>query len=185
MPKNYSVPEDLKIFLKSIKSELQDPRNRNRETCNLPLDELNALKDIIQLQKERQIVVRACDKGAGIMILNFNDYLRACYEHLASETVDGKPYYTQVNELELERTKTKITRVLEDALKDKIISQSEFNAMSVEEKGPGRFYCNFKVHKKHEHMKPPPISTVAYPPVAVAGPLASKAQTDRENRRIL
>ena len=102
MPRNYRIPKDLKMFLKSIKSELQDPRNRNRESCNLPLDELNALKDIIQLQKERQIVVRACDKGAGIMILSFNDYLKACYEHLASETVDGKPYYTQVNELELE-----------------------------------------------------------------------------------
>ena len=84
MPKNYSVPEDLKIFLKSIKSELQDPRNRNRETCNLPLDKLNALKDIIQLQKERQIVVRACDKGAGIMILNFNDYLKACYNVMST-----------------------------------------------------------------------------------------------------
>ena len=70
-------------------------------------------------------MVRACDKGAGIMILNFNDYLKACYEQLASETVDGKPYYNQVNELELEKTKTKITRVLEDSLKNEIISQSE------------------------------------------------------------
>ena len=32
--------------------------------------------------------------------------------------------------------------------------------MSVEEKGPGRFYCNFKVHKKHEHMKPPPVRPI-------------------------
>ena len=60
----------------------------------------------------------------------------------------------------MKKTKTKITRVLEDALKDEIISQSEFNAMSVEEKGPGRFYCNFKVHKKHEHMKPPPVRPI-------------------------
>ena len=53
--------EDLKMFLKSIKSELQDPRNRNRESCNFPVDEVNVLNDIIKLQKDRQIVVKACD----------------------------------------------------------------------------------------------------------------------------
>ena len=78
MPTNNNVPEDLKVFQKSI----QDPRNRNREICNLPADEINALQDIIQLQKDRHIVLTAYDKGAGIMILNFDDYLKACYEHL-------------------------------------------------------------------------------------------------------
>ena len=104
--------------------------------------------------------MRSCDKGAGIIILNFNDYLKSCYEHLLSETKDGKPYNSQVNDLELERARIKIQRVLEDALKNEIISKPEFDGMSAEERMPGRIYCNFKVHKKHEHMKLPPVRSI-------------------------
>ena len=32
--------------------------------------------------------------------------------------------------------------------------------MSVENKGPGRFYSNFKVHKKHEHKETPPVRPI-------------------------
>ena len=53
MPKNYSIPEGLKTFLAAIKSEIQDPRNRNEVPCNIPQDELVALKELIHLQKER------------------------------------------------------------------------------------------------------------------------------------
>ena len=73
MPKGHTTPEDLKVFLSSVKSELSDPRNINKEGCNLPVNEINALKELIKLQKERVIIIKACDKGAGIMILNFND----------------------------------------------------------------------------------------------------------------
>ena len=74
MPRNHNTPEDLKMFLHAIKSEILDPRNRNREDCNLPIDEQDALKELIKLQKDRQIVIKPCDKGAGIIILDFKEY---------------------------------------------------------------------------------------------------------------
>lgn len=114
MPKNHSTPEDLKIFLHAVKSDLVDPRNRNKEEYNLPQDELNALKELIDLQKSCKIVIKSCDKGAGIIVLDFNEYVKACYDHLLSETADGKSYYTQVNELEIERSKAKIENVLKE-----------------------------------------------------------------------
>ena len=55
MPQNYSIPQGLKIFLSSIKSELQDPRNRNSVKCNLPEDELQAPKELTQLQREKKL----------------------------------------------------------------------------------------------------------------------------------
>ena len=67
-PKNHTVPKDLKTFLGAIKSEIMDPRNRNEEKCNLPREEINALKELITLQRERVITIKPCDKGAGIMI---------------------------------------------------------------------------------------------------------------------
>ena len=42
--KHYTVPEGLKTFLSSVKSEITDPRNRNPVKCNLPQDDLQALK---------------------------------------------------------------------------------------------------------------------------------------------
>ena len=53
MPKNYCVPENLKMFLKSIKSKLQDPMNRNRETCNLPVNEIKNFFFEIGWQKKQ------------------------------------------------------------------------------------------------------------------------------------
>ena len=108
LPTNYKIPEELKVFLSSIKSELSDPRNRNKVNCNLPEKEVIALKELIQLQKNRHIIIKPCDKGAGIMILDFKEYMKACYNHLLSKTKEGKPYYTKVEPWEVERTKNQI-----------------------------------------------------------------------------
>ena len=92
-PKNYTVPKDLKTFLDAIKSEIMDPRNRNEEKCNLPKEEVTALKELIKLQRDRIITIKPCDKGAGILILNFKDYIKSCYEHLLSRQNDHTLYY--------------------------------------------------------------------------------------------
>ena len=55
-----------------------DHRNRNYVECNLPQDEIQALKELIQLQKEKVIVIKPCDKGAGMIILDNPVYMRAC-----------------------------------------------------------------------------------------------------------
>ena len=70
LPKNYKSPDGLKTYLGSVKSEIMDHRNRNNISCNLPQDEIQALKDLIKLQKEKVIVIKPCDKGAGIIILD-------------------------------------------------------------------------------------------------------------------
>ena len=97
-----------------------------------------------------------CDKGAGILILDFEDYLKACYTHLTAEASPGNPYYSPVNVLDIEKTKTKIKEVLKEGLDKKIITQSEYQEMKPDDKNVGRFYCNFKVHKPHGHKEVPP-----------------------------
>ena len=160
LPKNYVVPEALKTFLCSVKSELLDPRNRNVMSCNLPQDEIQALKELIRLQRERIIVIKACDKGAGIIILEFSRYMQACYSHLFSEQkIDGAPsrlYYNKVDDSALQVAKDKILLILEEGLNNKIISKEEYIAMKTDDKKAAKFYCNFKVHKEHEAMETPP-----------------------------
>ena len=156
LPKNYSIPDGLKTFLGSVRSELQDHKNRNSAQCNLPQNEMDALLKLQTLQKERQIVIRACDKGAGVIILDFDEYLKACYDHLTSEVAPGQPYYSPVNDLEVERTKAKII----EGLEKEIISKTEYEEMNPDETGPGRFYCNFEVHKPHAYKKAPPVRPI-------------------------
>ena len=91
-----------------MRSEIHDPRNHNSVESNLTQGETNALKQLQRMQRERQIVIRACDKGAGVIILDFNEYLRACYLHLTSEVKPGQPYYSPVDEFEIERAKKKL-----------------------------------------------------------------------------
>ena len=156
LPNNYTIPEGLKTFLGAVKSDITDHRNRNSVECNLPKEELEALNDLIKLQKDRKIIIKACDKGAGIIILNYKEYMRACYMHLTAEQTPGVPYYSPVSLLALEDTKTKIDTILHEALVNNIISKKEFCAMDPKEKGPGCFYCTFKVHKPHQINQAPP-----------------------------
>ena len=111
LPKNHPTPIGLKTMLNSIKSEIMDPMNRNKEEPNLPKEEIEALKHLIKLQKDRVIVIKAADKGAGIVILDFEDYMKSCYNHLLSSlpnknTLEEKEiYYKPVNEMALEEAK--------------------------------------------------------------------------------
>ena len=82
--------------------------------------------------------------------------MKACYRHLGSEQSENHPYYTQVDEFEVERSKNKIDTLLKQALEDETISQDESIGMTAADKEPGRFYCNFKVHKQHNHNEKPP-----------------------------
>ena len=70
------------MFLGAVKSELIDPENRNKVKNNISTEESDALKELIKLQKEQKIIIKPCDKGVGIIILDFEEYMRACHKHL-------------------------------------------------------------------------------------------------------
>ena len=105
-------------------------------------------------------MIKRCDKGAGIIILDFEEYMRACHDHLNSnlENPNGSknPYYTKVEKSELEVAKSKVKVVLIEAKDNNLISDEEFLAMDPDDKGAAKFYLLFKVHKAHTPMKAPP-----------------------------
>ena len=47
LQKNYKVPNGVRTFLNSVKSDLMDPRNRNSSECNLSNEKIVALKEFI------------------------------------------------------------------------------------------------------------------------------------------
>ena len=158
-PKNPS--QSLKTFIQAVKSEIKDPKNRNITRPNLPSDELAGLKELIQLQRERKLCIKPCDKGAGVILLNYQDYMDSCYKHLASvqKQEDGtyKKYYQPVDDMKLlDDVKENVNNLLDDALKDKVITEDEKEAMMPGDAGAGKFYCLYKVHKEHTAPNVPP-----------------------------
>jgi hypothetical protein len=81
----------LNNFLIGVKSELMGT-HLNKVRPNIPKEESEALDQLIKLQKECQIVIKPCDKGAGIIICNYNDYISSCEKDLASKSVDNQPH---------------------------------------------------------------------------------------------
>jgi hypothetical protein len=139
----------LNNFLIGVKSELTGTQ-LNKVRPNIPKDETEALNSLKKLQKECQIVIKPCDKGAGIIICNYKDYVTSCENDLASKSVDNQPHYSKISEKDLECAKSKIELTLKKAKLTQQISSSEYNKMSPVEKNPGKFYQIFKVHKKHD-----------------------------------
>ena len=121
-------------------------------------------KNLIHLQKNRIITIKACDKGAGVIILNLIDYMRSCYDHLLSKIENDKQepeyYYKEVSVWFMAQSKGKIIDTLQEGLLNGWISQEEFLAMNPEDCDPANFYCLFKVHKKHIFGQPPPVRPI-------------------------
>ena len=88
--------------------------------CNITPEELVALKELIRSQREQIITIKACDKGAGVLILDFKEYLHTCYEHLyAKQKQTGgsyKQYNTKVTQLDIMKAEKEIHSVLEESI---------------------------------------------------------------------
>ena len=139
LPRKHPTPPGLKVFLSSVKSEIMDPENRNKARPNLPPDEIEALSKLIDLQKERKITIKPCDKGAGIIILDFEEYLRSCNKHLQSQQnqPDGstKPYYQKVETEVFEEVTERITNIVQEGYDNEILSKNENESMLPDNKG--------------------------------------------------
>ena len=146
----------LSNFINGVKSELLGTFH-NKTEPNITPDETEALKTLILMQKTRKIVIKPCDKGAGLCITNFEDYAKSVRDHLESkaECSDVK-CYREITKAELEKFKVEIDMNLKMGHATKQISDDEFAAMKTGDKGPGKIYHLFKVHKAHEPPNLPP-----------------------------
>ena len=164
LPKKHSTPKGLIEFLCAVKSELMDPKNRNAVEPNLPKDEIKAMTELIELIKAGKIVIKQNDKGSGIMIMDFDIYIKACIEHLESKQLNEnnelKPHYEKVSHAEIVTATRKVEEILREGLETNILSKEEFSAMMPNEKDAAKFYCNFKVHKEHTHGEAPPVRPI-------------------------
>jgi hypothetical protein len=145
----------VKIFLSGVKSEIIGS-TRNITKSNISKAEREALESLVKPQCNCVIVIKPCDKGAGIIICDYTKYVNSCKKKSESKTKDGNNYYKPVTQLDLTKAKHDIDETLKKALNLQHITQLEHDAMTANEKTPGKFYQLFKVHKKFEEPDQPP-----------------------------
>ena len=58
-----------------MNSELIDPKSWTKVNNNIIIEAKEAFKMVIKLQKKSEIVIKPFDKGAGINILDFKEYI--------------------------------------------------------------------------------------------------------------
>ena len=160
LPRNHKTPKALKDCLAAVKSDLMDPQSRCPAKCNVTTEELKALKELIELQRSNKIVVKPCDKGGGVAIVDFEDYKKVCLGHLHGVTSDGSPYYKQVTDSRLQELQEKLQELLVEGFDNKVITKEEYEAMKPNELKKGKFYGTFKVHKEKGENKTPPIRPI-------------------------
>ena len=160
LPQKHKTPQGLKDYLAAVKSDLMDPKSRNKIKSNLPEEEKEALKNLIKLQQDRVIVIKKSDKGSGITIVDFNQYMKSCNEHLGDKTASGEHYYEKVTKERLEKASYEVNLAVAEGFDKDILSKEEFNAMKIDEVKPGKFYAQYKTHKKHNEGDTPPIRPI-------------------------
>ena len=159
-PRNYKVTNSLKAFLCSVKSDIIDPLGRKCVKSNLSKEENDALNELVKLQKERKIIIKPCDKGVGLIILDFNEYIKPCNKHLSmkQETIgQHQEYYDKIDKTTFNKAANKIIDTIDESFDNEIIDTEEHKAMAPEGKPPGKFYCTFKVNKVSCEGKMPTV----------------------------
>ena len=58
---------------------------------NISSGETDAIKTLIQAQRNREIIIKPCNKGEGIIVANFDDFLKTCTDYLESKVTEDKP----------------------------------------------------------------------------------------------
>ena len=86
---------EVRTFLTAIKSDILGSKF-NKPHSNITKDETEALKSLILLQKNCQIVIKPCDKGAGIIICDYVEYATSCSNQLNSVASNGEKHYKEV-----------------------------------------------------------------------------------------
>ena len=121
LPPNSSTA--IKTFLHSVKSEITGTIY-NTTKSNITKAEHEALAQLVKLQRNCIIVIKPCDKGAGIIVCDYAKYIASCEKELNSTTKNGEHYYTTISQKDFDKAKSDINETLNKAFEAKHITKS-------------------------------------------------------------
>ena len=90
MPRKYNPPQALKDFESANLLLLTSPRNLINVRPNMSPELKAAMKDLVELQREKEIIIKMSDKAGGFVILNYNDYVKAAENKLEETFINNE-----------------------------------------------------------------------------------------------
>ena len=137
----------LELFIERVTKDAHDYKpNRNRTIPdNLPQEARKALKELKNLHKNKDIIIRPFDKGVGFFLIKKEEYIQRTLQALSDtetyETVDLKEAAEKTTE---EVKQWTIQYQNEKGMTEKI---TKWVTPDVESQNPGNIYLNLKAHK--------------------------------------
>ena len=159
--KNNRSP-DLTSFITNFQHDIHKTLTENESKFwnNLSPDERQALKT---LANDQNIVIKPADKGGAIVIMNIEDYEKACNDHLSDAN-----FYEQLPENPTTTYKESIISAVDDMYKQGLVSDFERATLITGDRTP-HFYGLPKIHKDYNTIpKIRPICSGSSGPTASA-----------------
>lgn len=135
----------IKQYVEKLKQTYFNKLNKKR-FYNLTQQEIKALN---LLKKDNNIIIKKCDKNAGIAIMDKEEYIQKCYSMLEDTNV-----YTQIFEDDLYKAKEECDKFLLGLLNFNYINTNQFNTLTLFKPKVPIFYGIPKVHKKDVPLRP-------------------------------
>ena len=144
----------------------------NKAQTNLPQSEKIAMKQLIDLQKSREITIKPNDKTGGTSILNTEDYIKSMHGILDAKFMDGDghehPYFQKLDPYQADQLQfndhNRLKSEVQNAKNKGWIDDKVAKWLVPEEPSPGRLYGLVKDHvpveKWPEGTNIPPLRPV-------------------------
>ena len=149
----YNPPRHLNTFIQASRDDvLLAPLNEVHP--NLPAEEQEAMKELIEGQKKGDFKVLPNDKSGGVTVVDLSDYKLVVQEQLSATYTgeDGtqKPYYRNTCIQHLQHLRSKAQELVEEGVREGFIHPDDAAEMVPEDAKPGRYYGLAKVHKARQ-----------------------------------
>ena len=162
----YPPPPHLNTFLQAARDDVfLAPLNRVHP--NLPPEEQEAVKELIEGQRGGKFKVLPNDKSGGVCVVDLGDYKAVVKDQLAAtyKAEDGspQPYYRQTCVQHLQHLRSKAEELVQEGVREGFINPGDASFMIPEDAKPGRYYGLAKVHKSKQSW--PKVAEGRCPPL--------------------
>lgn len=151
----------LQIFLELVQTDLEKVNWTQKIIDNLTTDERRALND---LQKKQNIVIKKSDKGGNVVLLN-----QRHYETEVKRLLSDKSTYKKLDNNSFSYLVRELNNRLTMAKDDGLLTQCEFDHLSVREFSVPTFYIIPKIHKNLNNPPGRPIVSACQGPLEKVG----------------
>ena len=135
-----NIHQSLDVFSRAFKMGLLKAKPKTLRKPNLTTQQRDGLRD---LSENPNLVIKKAHKGSAIVVMNTSDYLREGYRQLSDND-----FYCKLDHDPTPSIKEKIDSILSQMRAKGLITEDNFDHLSIDNFSEGRFYLFPKIHKK-------------------------------------